>query len=217
MTPVSLARAALFILRGAETTAWLVIGVLAIATPVSLILALMMRSRVRAVRLPLMVASGVVRGIPPLLLLFAAYFVLPVWGISLTPVQAAMAALSLSIVFYFAECVRSGLGAIPSGQHDAIKALGLPPVRGLARVLLPQMIPVVLPPFVGHATEVVKGSALASAISVAEATGNAYQMIMATGRALPVLALLGAVYAALDAVLLGAQALLARRLHQAAP
>ena len=215
--PIPLARAAVFILQGAETTVWLVVGVLAIAVPISLILALMMRSRIRAVRLPLLAASGVIRGVPPLLLLFAAYFVLPVSGISLTPVQAALAALSLSIVFYFADCIRSGLGAIPTGQHDAIRALGLPPVRGLTRILLPQVIPVALPPFVGHATEVVKGSALASAISVAEATGSAYHMIMATGRGGPILAMLGAVYAALDAMLLGAQALLARRLHRAAP
>ena len=217
MQPEHLADAILFILRGAWMTIWLVVCILAISTPLSVLLAVFTRSRLRAVRVLLILLSAFVRGIPPLLLLFAAYFVLPVAGLVLTPVEAAVAALSLSIVFYFAECIRSGLGAISAGQHDAIRALGLPRGRALRRVLLPQLLPVALPPYIGYATEVVKGSALASVISVAEATGNAYQMIMATGSTLTILVVLGAVYASLDGILLGFQALLARRWKWALP
>ncbi|NPD68669.1 amino acid ABC transporter permease (plasmid) [Lichenicola cladoniae] len=202
-------------LRGAETTIWLVIAILAIATPMSVLVAILMRSRFAVVRGATTIVGAFVRGIPPLLLLFTAYFVLPVAGIVLSPVQAAIAGLSLYIVFYFAECIRSGLAAIPAGQHDAVRALGLPRLRAARRVLLPQLLPVALPPFIGYATEVVKGSALASAISVAELTGNGYQMIMATGRTLPVLVVMGLLYAALDGCLLAVQALVTRRLKRA--
>ena len=215
MEPEHLADAILFILRGAWMTIRLVVCILAVSTPLSVLLALLMRSRLRAVRVLLTLMGAFVRGIPPLILLFAAYFALPVAGLMLTPFEAAVVALSLYTVFYFAECIRSGLASIPAGQHDAIRALGLPRGRALRRVLLPQLLPVALPPFISYATEVVKGSALASAISVAEATGNAYQMIMATGKTLTILAGLAAVYAAIDGILLGIQAILARRWRRA--
>ncbi len=196
--PPAFASALVFIARGTVMTLAITAAVLAIAVPVAVAFALMMSSRTPFLRLMLMLVSGVVRGVPPLILLFIAYFVLPVAGLALTPFAASVAALSLYVVFYLAECIRAGIGAIDVRQRDAIAALGIAPGRAFTRVLLPQVMSVALPPSIGYITEIVKSSALASTISVAELTANGTQMIMATGRPLAILTAVGAIYLVID-------------------
>lgn len=194
-----------FILEGALVTIRLVALVLVIGTPLAVLVALGRNSRFLWLSIPLGILSAFTRGLPPLLILFCVYFVLPLLGIRLNPFPAAVIGLGFYIVFYFAECVRGGLAAVPPGQQAAIRALGIPPIRGFCRIILPQALPAALPAYLGYATEVVKNSALASAIAVPEMMGNAYQLIMSTGRPFEILLLVAVIYALLDLGLLALQ------------
>jgi His/Glu/Gln/Arg/opine family amino acid ABC transporter permease subunit len=203
--------AAPFILRGAGITIALSAVVICISTPLAFFVALGRNSPVAALSWPLGIASSFARGIPPLLLLFASYFLLPAIGLRLDPFDAAAIGMIAYTTFYFAESLRAGLAAVPPGQHAAARALALPPVRTALRIILPQAIPAALPSYIGQATEVIKGSALTSSIAVPETMGNAYQLILATNRPFEILLLVAIIYAVLDSILLLAQGALDRR------
>lgn len=200
-----------FILRGTATTIALTLSVLVVGTLLAVPVALARNTRSPLVAIPVAVASWMMRGIPPLLVLFLVYFALPQFGLPMESFPAAVAGMTLYMTFYFAEAVRAGLAAVPAGQVAAIRALSIPPVRAFRRIILPQALPATIPPWIGHATEVVKGSALTATIAVAETTGNAYQLIVTTGRPFEILILVAAIYILLDSVLLVLQARAERR------
>ncbi|MGH2339882.1 amino acid ABC transporter permease [Segnochrobactraceae bacterium EtOH-i3] len=195
------------LLRGALVTIELTVLVLLFATPAGVGVALLARSRVRGVRRAVMVASWVMRGVPPLLVLFLMFFGLPVIGYRVQPLPSAVMAMTLYMAFYFGEVFRAGLDSVPDGQWRAAKALGLSPARTLFRIILPQTIPAALPPYISHATEVLKGTALAASVAVPELTSAAKQVFVVTYRPFEILIAAAAIYALIDAVFIGVQAL----------
>lgn len=190
----------LFILRGAVSTIEIVVCVMLISLPVALLIALAQLRGSRIVEMSLVVLGAIMRGLPPLVILFMCYFMSPLLELSLSPFVSAVVALSLYIVFYFSECFRSGLLAIQQGQYEAITAMGFTPFHAFRRILFPQIIPNLMPTLSGYVTEVIKTSSLASTISVMELTSNGYQMMMSSGRPFTILAIVGALYAFLDVV-----------------
>ena len=109
------------------------------------------------------------RGTPVLLQLFVLYYGLaPV--ISLGPVEAAVLGLGLNYGAYEAEVYRGALLAIPRGQTEAARALGLGPVQVLGHVLLPQALRLALPPMTNDFVSLLKDSSLVSVITVIELT-----------------------------------------------
>jgi His/Glu/Gln/Arg/opine family amino acid ABC transporter permease subunit len=190
------------LLRGTLVTVELTSIVLVCATPGGIAVALLRSTPSRAVRAALRAASWIFRGVPPLLLLFLAFFGLPGIGIVLPPMPSAVIAMTVYMSFYFGEIFHSGLQSVPNGQWQACAALGLSPARTLFRVILPQTVPAALPPYISHATEVLKGTALAAAVAVPELTNAAKQVFVVTYRPFEILIAAGAIYAVLDAVLL---------------
>jgi His/Glu/Gln/Arg/opine family amino acid ABC transporter permease subunit len=190
------------LLQGTLVTLQLTIAVLVIATPLGCLLALLRNSPSARVRAVLMTLSWIFRGIPPLLILFFAFFALPLVGITMNPLPSAIVAMSSYMAFYFAEAFVGGLNSVPAGQWQAAKALGLSPARTLVRIILPQTIPAALPPYISHATEILKGTALASAVAVPELASAAKRVFVVTYRPLEILIVAAAIYAVLDAVLL---------------
>lgn len=190
------------LLRGTTVTVELTAIVLLCATPGGIAVALLRSAPSRTVRTLLRTMSWICRGIPPLLLLFLAFFGLPAVGVTLPPLPSAVIAMSTYMSFYFGEVFHSGLQSVPRGQWQACKALGLSPARTLFRVILPQTIPAALPPYISHATEILKGTALAAAVAVPELTNAAKQVFVVTYRPFEILLAAGAIYALLDAVLL---------------
>jgi polar amino acid transport system permease protein len=83
---------------------------------------------------------------------------------------AAVIALSIYHGAFFSEVVRAGLNAIPRGQLEAARALGLGLGQALRRVLYPQALRILAPPLVNEATSLVKNTSLAMAIGVTELT-----------------------------------------------
>ncbi|RUM24353.1 amino acid ABC transporter permease [Rhizobium vallis] len=109
-----------------------------------------------------------IRGTPVLVLVLASYYVLSTIGIELGPFQAGVLALAVFCSSHVGEIVRGGLQAIPKGQTEAAKAIGLTFRQTFAYVLWPQALRQFLPAWVNTAAEMVKASTLLSVIGVTE-------------------------------------------------
>jgi polar amino acid transport system permease protein len=122
----------------------------------------------RALRFVVRVYADFIRGTPVLVLVLASYYVLSTIGIDLGPFQAGVLALAVFCSSHVGEIVRGGLQAIPKGQTEAAKAIGLTFSQTFAYVLWPQALRQFLPAWVNTAAEMVKASTLLSVIGVAE-------------------------------------------------
>jgi len=111
----------------------------------------------------------VFRGTPVLLQLYVLYYGLaPYYAFS--PMTAAVLGLGLNYAAYEAEVYRGALLALPRGQTEAAKALGLGPWQTLRHVLLPQAFRLALPPMTNDFVSLLKDSSLISVIAVIELT-----------------------------------------------
>jgi polar amino acid transport system permease protein len=109
------------------------------------------------------------RGISAIILLFWVFFSLPILlDIRLSPFVAATIALGANMGAYGAEVVRGGILAVPKGQTEATIALNLTDRQRLRHVVLPQAIPVILPPFGNLMIEILKGTALVYLITLSD-------------------------------------------------
>lgn len=121
------------------------------------------------------------RGTSIFVQLFWAYFVLPLFGIPLTPLQAGVMALGLNVGAYGAEVVRGAIKSVPREQIEACTALNLTRWQRMRHVLLPQAFVVMLPTFGNNAIELLKGTAVVSLISLADMTFQAQVVRAQTG------------------------------------
>jgi polar amino acid transport system permease protein len=120
-------------------------------------------------RYAVMVYVSAIRGTPLLIQLLIAYFVVPgLIGISLTPLEAGILALSLNTAAYISEILRGALTSIPRGQVSAAQALGMRAHQKWRYVLLPQMFNLSIPPLTNEYTVLLKASSLLSIIAVSE-------------------------------------------------
>jgi polar amino acid transport system substrate-binding protein len=118
----------------------------------------------------------VVRGTPLLIQLFIIFYGLPNLGIKLSPFVAGVLGLGLNYAAYEAENYRAGLLAIPPGQMEAARALGMTQFQGLRAVVIPQSFRLVLPPVTNDFISLLKDSSLISMVTLVELTG-AYNRI----------------------------------------
>lgn len=152
------------------------------------------------------------RGTSALVLMFWLFFVVPLaFRIHMLPMWAAILALGLSFGAYGSEVVRGALAAIPPGQREAATAIGFTGVQQLWRVLLPQAIPEMIPPFTNLLIELLKATALVSAVSVADISFAAQLCRLATGKSLEVYMVVLAIYFVLAFAITRAMRLVERR------
>jgi len=156
------------LLQGAKLTILVTLGSLALSTVLGLVWALM---RVSGNTFLSKLSGGIInllRGIPIIVLLFYIYFVMPDMGVSLTAVQAAIIGLGVAYSAYQAENFRAGIQAIDRGQIEAAMAMGMSWSMTMRRVVLPQAVKIVLPPYGNIMIMMLKDSSQASTITVAE-------------------------------------------------
>jgi polar amino acid transport system permease protein len=152
------------------------------------------------------------RGTSVFVQLFWAYFVLPLMGVPITPMQAGVLALGLNVGAYGAEVVRGAVRSVPKEQREACVALNLTRWQCLRHVILPQALVVMLPTFGNNAIELLKATAVVSLISLADMTFQAQVVRAQTGNtAVPFLTIL-VLYFALASVIAGLVRGLERRL-----
>ena len=126
-------------------------------------------------RLAAVAYIDVFRAIPVLVLLIVIYYALPFVGLRLSPFASATAALSLVSAAYSAEILRAGIEAVPPGQVEAARALGMPPPLWMRRIVLPQAVRLVVPPLTSNAINVFKDTALASVVAMPDLLKQATQ------------------------------------------
>lgn len=179
------------ILEGAWVTVQLTVLGCALALVMAFLAGLGRASRFWPVRALATVYVELFRGTSIFVQLFWAYFVLPLMGVELSPLQAGVLALGLNVGAYGAEVVRGGLAAVPREQREACTALNLTRYQALRYVLLPQAVIVMLPTFGNNAIELMKGTAVVSLISLTDMTFQAQVVRAQTGStAVPFLAIL---------------------------
>ncbi len=117
----------------------------------------------------------IMRSIPLLVLLIIVYYALPFVGIRFSPFVSAVAALTLVSGAYTAEIFRAGIEAVPKGQFEASRALGLGYRHMMIDVVLPQAIRIVIPPLTNNCINVMKDTALASVVAMPDLLKQATQ------------------------------------------
>lgn len=124
------------------------------------------------------------RGTSIFVQLFWIYFVLPMTGAELTPMQAGVMALGLNVGAYGAEVVRGAILAVPRDQHEACVAVNLTRFQRMRHVILPQALPLMLPTFGNNAIELLKATSVVSLISLSDMTFQAQVVRSQTGSTL---------------------------------
>src|ERR1044071_8083375 len=156
------------LLQGVWLTIVVTIGSLALSTVLGLFWALM---RVSGIGVLAGLSAGlinVIRGIPIIVLLFYLYFVMPDFGIAVSALQASILGLGIAYSAYQAENFRAGIEAIDKGQIEAAQAIGMGWWLTMRRVIIPQAVRIVLPPYGNIMIMMLKDSSQASTITVAE-------------------------------------------------
>jgi polar amino acid transport system permease protein len=160
--------------RAALTSAAVFCLTLLIALPLALPVALARMSGRWAVRNAVNVYLLVMRGTPLILQLIFVYFAPKYFALALglsfsyDRFTAVIIAFSLNYAAYFAEIYRGGIEAIPRGQYEAAKVLGFTGRQTFARIVLPQVVKRILPATGNEVITLVKDTALAQTIGVAE-------------------------------------------------
>jgi polar amino acid transport system permease protein len=136
----------------------------------------------------------IIRGTPVLVLVLASYYVSSAVGVDLGPFSAGILALAVFCSSHVGEIVRGALQAIPKGQTEAAKAIGLTFSQTFTSVLWPQALRQCLPAWVNTAAEMVKASTLLSVIGVAELLLRTQEIISRNFMSLQFYFLAGALY-----------------------
>jgi polar amino acid transport system permease protein len=131
---------------------------------------------VRAEKIPLLspVLGGyihILRGTPFLVHLYFVYFMLPATGIAMLQLEAfpaAVIALSLYTSTYVAEVVRAAIEAVPVGQSEAARSVGMSAIQNLRHIVLPQALKMMIPPMGGIYVIIIKGTSIVSVIGISE-------------------------------------------------
>lgn len=164
------------LLEGAKLTILLSLATIGIGLAIGIVCALARTSRRRWLRWPAATYVEAVRNTPFLVQLFLIYFGLPLLGIRLEPIDAALIGMSVNCGAYATEIVRSGIDAIPRGQLEASRALGFPVPAIVRHIILFPALRAVFPALASQFILVMLGSAVISTISVEELTGVAHSV-----------------------------------------
>lgn len=152
------------------------------------------------------------RGTSIFVQLFWVYFVLPLLGIPLTPMQAGILVLGLNVGSYAAEVVRGGILAVPKEQTEACVALNLTRFQRMRHVILPQAVVIMLPTFGNNAIELLKATAIVSLISVSDLTFEAQVARLQTGNTVIPFTTILIIYFAFSTIIMRAVRRLERRM-----
>lgn len=192
----------------------LVSGVsIALGMPFGLGLCFGLVSKNRAIRSASLVYQSVWRGTPILVQLLMIYYLLPVVGLNVPPVLAAIIALTMNTTAFQAEIFRGGLLAIPPGQLEAARMVGIRNWAARVHILIPQVFRLVIPSLINETISILKNSSLISVIAVTELMRVSQQIVSATYRPFEIYLTAGIIYIVVNALLSTAGWSVERRLR----
>ena len=134
------------------------------------------------------------RGTSLLVQLFWIYYVLPFFGLLLSPFVSAVLGIGMNFGAYGSEIVRGAIVAVPQGQIDAAVALNMKTSQRMLQIVLPQALTRMLAPFGNLLIELLKSTALVSLVTLPDLTFQGFSMIQTLGRRTPILTLVLLIY-----------------------
>lgn len=157
------------LLTGLGKTMILALVSFALALVVGVIFGLMSVAPVKALRVVASIYVDIIRGIPMMVLAFFIFFGLSgATGITIPDFAAGIITLTLNASAYIAEIVRGGINAVPIGQMEASRSLGLSYGRTMQKIILPQAVKIMIPSFVNQFVISLKDTTIISVIGVVE-------------------------------------------------
>ena len=163
------------LLEGALVSIELTLLSIAIGVVIAFLIAFMKISKSKILQKISWVYIWIFRGTPLLLQIMVIYFVPPIMfrdlfnlQVTITQFTSATIALSLNTAAYVAEIIRAGIESIDKGQMEAAKALGMSYSQAMLKVIIPQTVKRIIPPFSNEFTMILKDSSLVSTIGMTE-------------------------------------------------
>ena len=166
--------------EAAGTTVAIVVLSAILSTIIAFAAGLGMLSSMKPIR---WIATGYVeifRGTSALVQLFWLFYVLPLFGPTIDPFTTGVLAVSLNVGSYAAIVVQSSIKAVPQSQLEACTALNMSDFTRMRRIILPQAVRIMIPPFGNLAIQMFKLTAIVSFIGLSDLTYTAYQLNQTT-------------------------------------
>ena len=187
------------LLRGAVVTLLVTGASLAIGLTVGVILAILLQLPIAPLRWVIVAYVELWRNTPLIVQLFWVHFGLPVVsGVSTTALQSGFLALTFQSSAYLADIARAGIQAVPRGQFEAARALGVPTWSFWLEIILPQALKIMIPPFANLALSFLNGSALLGLLQVGELMTVATKISDYTFKPIEIMTAVGILYLLLN-------------------
>lgn len=186
------------LLQGLKVTVQATILGILVAMTLGLVLAMARRSERRWVSWPV---GGLVEGVrstPLLAQLFFLYFVLPEFGVVLSPMVIGVLGLGIHYACYTSESYRAGIESVPRGQWEAAVALNMSQATRWRYVVLPQAVPTVIPALGNYLVAMFKEAPLLSTVTVLELLAVARSIQSVTFRGLEPFTMAGLLFLAVS-------------------
>jgi polar amino acid transport system permease protein len=189
------------LLEGALVTVEITIGGCILAVIMAFIAAIAKMYGPWPVRWLAVAYIEIFRGTSALVQLFWLFFVLPHFGILLEPLTVAILTLGLNVGAYGAEVVRGAIGSVQRGQWEASTALNMTRMTALRRIIVPQAIVRMIPPWGNLFIELLKATSLVSLITISDLAFKAQQMNATTFRTVEIFSIVLVFYLAIASVI----------------
>ncbi|MFD2671313.1 ectoine/hydroxyectoine ABC transporter permease subunit EhuD [Marinicrinis sediminis] len=156
-----------------------------------LVLTLLRRSKSKLISYPTAFFIEFIRSTPLLVQAFFIFYVLPLYGIRLSPFVAGFVALGLHYSTYLSEVYRSGIEGVSKGQWEAARALNFSPIQTWIRIILPQAVPPIIPVLGNYLIVMFKETPILAAITLLEIFGTAREIASVDWRFLEPITIVG--------------------------
>ena len=169
-----------YLMKGAVQTIWLGLAGVGFGTVLGLILGILNAAMGGFTAVLINIYVFIIRGIPVLVWMFLAYYMLPHLGLIIGDKFAVIGSLMIYTGAFVAEIARGAVLSIPKHQIDAAKALGMNKFRTLWLVIIPQAMKMSIPPLLNNSVMMVKATAYVSVVGVWELTYAAREVVERT-------------------------------------
>lgn len=166
------------LLKGAWLTVQITVYAFLLGYALGIAMALLGLAPARPLRILAGIYIETLRNIPFIIILFLVYYGLPFSGIRIPAMFAGTIALAMFVSAYYAEIVRAAILALPRGQFESARAIGMSPAQAMWNVVAPQIVRTLIPPSTNMTLTMMKESAVLSSITVPELT---YQSLVVQG------------------------------------
>jgi His/Glu/Gln/Arg/opine family amino acid ABC transporter permease subunit len=182
-----------YLAKGAVETVVMALLAISIGSALGMVLGLAAGSRSKLVRSAIDAFIFLTRGIPVLVIMFITYYAFPALGYRVSSFTAVTVALTLYAAAFYTDVMRGALAAVPRGQLEAARSLGIARIPTVFHILLPQAMKSSIPPWLNTSIVIVKSTSYAAIVGAWELTYAAKEIVE---RTLATFEIFGAVMAA---------------------